>query len=113
MPVWTKPRNKPPLIFIDTNILLDFYRSRNDAGLELLARIDGLHDSIITTFQVEMEFKKNRQKVIYEAVGKSTPQEPSIQVPAFLREAANVRVINARRKDVAKRLKKIDERLLK
>jgi len=60
-----------------------------------------------------MEFKKNRQKVIYEAVGKSAPQESSIQVPAFLKEAANVKVINNRKKEVAKRLKRIDEQLLK
>jgi predicted nucleic acid-binding protein len=41
------------LIFVDTNILLDFYRSRNEASLRLLNHIDTLHDKLITTYQVE------------------------------------------------------------
>jgi hypothetical protein len=47
------------LIFIDTNILLDFYRVRRDGvGLGLLEKIGDHHDRIITGSQVEMEYKK-------------------------------------------------------
>ena len=54
-----------PLIFIDTNILLDFYRiRRGDVSLSLVKRIDDHHEEIITGSQVEMEFKRNRQIVI-------------------------------------------------
>ena len=49
---WQKKSN-PPLLFVDTNIFLDFYRSRNDAGISLLSKIDALHDKIITTCQLE------------------------------------------------------------
>jgi predicted nucleic acid-binding protein len=56
------------LLFIDTNILLDFYRARNDAGLHLLDTIDQNHRCIVTSYQVEMEFKKNRQRVIVESL---------------------------------------------
>ena len=54
-----------PLIFIDTNILLDFYRiRRSDVSLSFLKRIDDHHSDIVVGSQVEMEFKKNRQSVI-------------------------------------------------
>ncbi|MDO8703509.1 MAG: PIN domain-containing protein [Sulfuricaulis sp.] len=58
------------LIFIDTNIFLDFYRyPQGSAVLPILGYIDGNHDKIITGNQIEMEFKKNRQKVILESIG--------------------------------------------
>ena len=47
-----KPANhgKKWLIFIDTNIFLDFYRIRGDVGgLSLLDHIDENHDQIITS----------------------------------------------------------------
>ncbi|WBV56935.1 PIN domain-containing protein [Chryseobacterium daecheongense] len=52
------------LIFIDTNVFLDFYRIRNsDVSIKLLDEILKHKDSIIITTQIEMEFKKNRQIV--------------------------------------------------
>jgi predicted nucleic acid-binding protein len=74
------------LIFIDTNILLDFYRSRNEASLKLLKHLDTLHDKLITTYQAEMEFKKNRQAVILESHN-ALKSPDSISAPAFLSEA--------------------------
>ncbi len=57
------------LIFIDTNIFLDFYRYRNsEVSLELLPKINQLSPQLILTNQVEMEFKKNRQAVILSTV---------------------------------------------
>lgn len=56
------------LVFIDTNIYLDFYRYGNDVSLSLLDHVDKNHDRIITTAEVEMEYKKNRQKVILDAL---------------------------------------------
>lgn len=49
------------LRFVDTNIWLDFYRARKDAGLALLAHAEAVADRIIVTYQLETEFKKNRQ----------------------------------------------------
>lgn len=50
--------------FIDTNIFLDFYRSRKEASLSLLNKLESVKERVICTYQVEMEFLKNRQKVI-------------------------------------------------
>lgn len=55
------------LMFVDTNILLDFYRCRTDAGISLLKHLDAIKAAIVMTYQVEMEFKKHRQKVILES----------------------------------------------
>jgi len=62
------------LIFIDTNIILDFYRIRkNDVGIEYLNKIRSNITKIITGTQIAMEFKKNRQKVILESIEKKKP----------------------------------------
>lgn len=58
------------LIFIDTNIFLDFYRIRkSDISLKYLSEIETHKEILILTNQVEMEFRKNRQTVILEAFG--------------------------------------------
>jgi predicted nucleic acid-binding protein len=66
----------PNLLFIDTNILLDFYRARNETGLQLLNHLEAVADRIIVNFQLESEFKRNRQTAILEGMQelKSPPQ---------------------------------------
>jgi predicted nucleic acid-binding protein len=48
------------LIFIDTNIYLDFYRYRggSDTSFSILKHFDENHDRIIITSEIEMEYKK-------------------------------------------------------
>jgi hypothetical protein len=55
------------LLFIDTNIWLDFYRARKDAGLKLLKNVEALSDKLIVTYQLESEFKRNRQNVLMDS----------------------------------------------
>ena len=50
-------------VFIDTNIFLDFYRA-SEATLSMLEKLESVRDRIICTYQVEMEFLKNRQREI-------------------------------------------------
>lgn len=56
------------VLFIDTNIWLDFYRARNDAGLALLRHAEAISERIVVTYQLETEFKKNRQAAILEGL---------------------------------------------
>src|SRR5262245_33892809 len=74
------------LIFIDTNILLDFYRQGFDPNLSILKRLDQNVSRFITTAQVEMEFKKNRQAVILKAYEELKAPEDltKVKLPAFL-----------------------------
>jgi hypothetical protein len=51
------------LLFVDTNIWLDFYRAQNDAGLKLLKHVEAVK-TLLVTYQLEVEFKKNRQTVL-------------------------------------------------
>jgi hypothetical protein len=73
---------KQSLIFIDTNIFLDFYRATGTSDFKLLNRQKKIQDSIITSSQVEMEFHKNREKRLKESFAKlesiSAPEIPAI-----------------------------------
>ena len=101
------------LIFIDTNILLDFYRIRSsDVGLSLLSHIDDNHNKIITGNQIEMEFKKNRQKVILESINRiKTPDWAGLAPPAYLSEAQPVKVIEKNKKELSKQQRALKKRL--
>ena len=59
-----KKRRIQAYAFIDTNIFLDFYRGTNEARLSLLEKLEQVKDRVICTYQVEMEFLKNRQTQI-------------------------------------------------
>lgn len=51
------------LIFIDTNIYLDFYRIRkSDVSMSYLDLIDKLKNRLIIGDQIEMEFKKTDKR---------------------------------------------------
>jgi hypothetical protein len=56
----------PNLLFVDANIWLDFYRVRNDTGLRLLKHTEALADKLIVTYQLDNEYKRNRQAAIVE-----------------------------------------------
>ena len=74
----------PALVFIDTNIYLDFYRYSNDVSISLLKRVDNNRGIVITTAEVEMEYKKNRQKVILEALGSIKPESSTqLNIPSW------------------------------
>lgn len=98
------------LIFIDTNIFLDFYRARNEANVTLLKKVDAIHSQIICTQQVEMEFKKNRQRVIMDSLKEMKAPDGFKSVPAFLHGAKSVEIINKTKKDIEKRVTELRRR---
>ncbi|KGD66544.1 hypothetical protein Y5S_00211 [Alcanivorax nanhaiticus] len=97
------------LIFIDTNIFLDFYRIRkSEIGLSYLRLLDEHADIIITGSQVEMEYKKNRQAVIVESQGKfKNPDWNNLSVPALLAESEDAKRIEELKKEVTQLQAKI------
>jgi predicted nucleic acid-binding protein len=103
------------LIFIDTNILLDFYRIRkSDISLKYLSEIEKHKSILILTSQVEMEFRKNRQSVILEAfteVNKATSS--GLSVPTVLFDAKPVEMIKKAQQQINNQQKKIKERIQK
>jgi hypothetical protein len=97
------------LIFIDTNILLDFYRVRgNGVGLGLLEKIGDHYDRIITGSQIEMEYKKNRQRVILESLNRlKTPDWSGLTPPAFLSDAQPAKIITSNKSQITKQQGKL------
>ena len=65
------------LVFVDTNILLDFYRLRGSSALRQLKVLERHKDLIITSDQVRMEYLKHRQRVIIETL--SEIKKPATQ----------------------------------
>lgn len=72
------------LLFVDTNIYLDFYRIKNDIKTSFLENLEAIKNSLIVTDQVEMEFKKNRQKAILEGM-KELQSQKKIDIPSILK----------------------------
>ena len=101
---------KDPLLFVDTNIFLDFYRARNEQELALLDRLESVGDRIICTYQVEMEFKKNRQLAILETL-KLMTFDAGITIPSFLMKSAAAKTVRNRLSEVKTRIEDLRSRV--
>lgn len=97
--------------FIDTNIFLDFYRDSNEATLSLLERLGPVSARIISTYQVEMEFLKNRQGVLVDAMGKLN-QTAAPGVPAILSDSTTNQSMRALSAAASEKQTKIKRRIL-
>jgi len=97
---------------VDTNIWLDFYRARNETGLKLLEHLEKLSTKLIVTYQLESEFKKNRQAAIREGMqALKAPQE--VSRPGIFSDAASTKIMARNVKDAEKRVKKLKARLIR
>jgi len=105
--------NLDALIFIDTNIFLDFYRIRkSDISMKYLRQIEEHKDIIITTDQVEMEFKKNRQRVILESLGEVKKiGSTNVSVPAILSKTKALDMIIKSKNKILEDQKKLKKRI--
>jgi hypothetical protein len=101
------------LIFIDTNIMLDFYRIRSEGyGLSVLKHINDNHLKIITGNQIEMEFKKNRQEVILESLERiKTPDWSCLSTPAFFTQTRPVKSIKKSKNELITHYKILKDRI--
>jgi hypothetical protein len=101
------------IIFIDTNIFLDFYRVRSSGvGLELLKVINSHHDVIITSSQVEMEYKKNRQRVVLDALNaQKTPDWAGLAMPPFLIDTTPAKAIAKARDQIKEQQGRVKKRI--
>lgn len=100
------------LLFVDTNIWLDFYRAKNETGLSLLAHAESVSDRMIVTFQVESEFKKNRQAVILEAM-QELKAPGQVHRPGIFSDAKASTALIKSIKEADKRVKSLKAKLTK
>jgi predicted nucleic acid-binding protein len=100
------------VLFVDTNIWLDFYRSRNDAGVGLLKHLEQVSDRIVVTYQLEAEYKKNRQAAILEGMQDLKPPQ-QVPRPALFSDAQASALLNRHLKEAEKRVKALKGKLVK
>ncbi len=100
------------LLFVDANIWLDFYRARTEAALSLLDHLEAISGQIIVTYQLEMEFKKNRQVAILEGMQELKPP-PQIARPGLFSDAQAVKKMQSGLHTAEVRVKKLRARFAK
>jgi PIN domain-containing protein len=80
------PKPKKWLVFIDTNILLDFYRLPGESAIRQLKALEKHRQALILGDQLSMEFLKNRQVAIVAGIqAMQKPLRPT--VPSVLLDA--------------------------
>lgn len=100
----------PKLLFVDTNIYLDFYRIRNEVKIPFITHLEAIKDQLIVTDQVEMEFKKNRQSAILEGI-KELKVPTKISVPGIIRQDKSSSALDNDIERIKKRIRKLKTRL--
>jgi hypothetical protein len=103
------------LLFVDTNVLLDFYRIRkSDVSTKYLQQLEACRDRLILGSQVEMEYKKNRQRVIVEALSSfSGPDWSRLTPPALVSELQATKMLEKHRKELVSQQKKLNATITK
>jgi PIN domain len=93
--------------------MLSKSRVRSDGvGLQLLDVIEKHKDILITGSQVEMEYKKNRQHVILEALrAQKTPDWSGLTSPAFLANAKPAQIIAKSKKTITTQQARLKTRI--
>ena len=99
------------IVFIDTNVLLDFYRTPGES-VERLSKLLIKHkENIITGDQVRMEFLKNRQKVIVETANILKTSQASL--PAIIAEFQGAKTYKKKIAEAEKSLKWAKDKIQK
>ncbi|WP_076097996.1 PIN domain-containing protein [Chromobacterium subtsugae] len=104
--------NNYRLLFVDTNIWLDFYRARTEAGLTLLDHLEKVSGKIIASYHLEMEYKKNRQYAILEGM-QELKQPANIPRLGIFSDAKATRAVQSNIKNASARIKYLKTRLSK
>jgi hypothetical protein len=106
-------KTQKPLLFVDTNIYLDFYRAGGEAGLTLLEHIQTVSDLLIITDQVEVEFLNNRQRVISEALKQLITPPMPLFVPAYLQKSRTAKAIERNKGQIRRGIETLKDRFAK
>jgi hypothetical protein len=103
------------LLFVDTNVLLDFYRIRKtDISLKYLEQLEACQDRLIIGSQVEMEYKKNRQRAIVESLTNfAAPDWSKLTGPALVANLQAMKMIEKNKKEIVTQKNKVNEKIQK
>jgi hypothetical protein len=81
------------LVFVDTNILLDFYRLSGPSAVRQLEALERHKGILITSDQIRMEFLKNRQNVVAESI-KRIAKPARSSVPTIVGEFQQAKMLS-------------------
>jgi predicted nucleic acid-binding protein len=103
------------LLFVDTNVLLDFYRIRKtDISLKYLEQLEACQDRLIIGSQVEMEYKKNRQRAIVESLTNfAAPDWSKLTGPALVANLQAMKMIEKNKKEIVTQKNRVNEKIQK
>lgn len=90
------------LVFVDTNIFLDLYRLSGESAKKQLAALEKHKSRLIISEQIRMEFLKNRQKVILQALDSMKAPVDAQNIPAVLSDFQAFETMKAKQKDAKK-----------
>ncbi|CAN0654624.1 DUF4935 domain-containing protein [Nitratireductor aquimarinus] len=93
------------LVFVDTNILLDFYRLGGESADRQLKALEKHKNSIITSDQIRMEYLKNRQIVIIDSIKQFTKPN-RLSVPPIIATSRPAKIL---KKNLSEAISKHDE----
>ncbi|MGL4415284.1 PIN domain-containing protein [Roseinatronobacter monicus] len=99
-------------LFLDANILLDFYRFGKDDLDEIKKLLVLIQDDDLELFsndQLQAEVARNREKVISVALSSFKSQNFSVQAPNFCKSSSELTALN----DIAKEAGRQHEKLVK
>ncbi|GAA3841079.1 PIN domain-containing protein [[Pseudomonas] carboxydohydrogena] len=111
-PKRTRKKQEKWLVFVDTNIFLDFYRLGNESAKRTLATLEKHAGALILTDQVWMEFLKNRQKVITQTL-KDLAKPTQQNMPSILSEAQAAKGFVRQQKSALAHHKKVVQKIEK
>jgi len=97
------------LIFVDTNIMLDFYRKPGENAERQIASLRKHLDSIIVTEQVRMEFLNNRQNAIAEMLEQMVAPK-TVSLPMILSGSRAGKALAKATNEAVKRHKEAKQR---
>lgn len=90
------------IIFVDTNIFLDFYRASGESAKRQLDALEKHKKRLITGDQVRMEFLKNRQKVILKTL-KELKKPPKDGLPQIFSGMQAARMMSKHQESAIKK----------
>ena len=100
------------LMFVDTNILLDFYRLGGESAKRQLSALETNKAQLITTDQLRMEYLKNRQRVIIDNF-KTFKDVKVPNAPPILIDYQPYRMMKKDGKKITTNFKRVKEKIQK
>lgn len=103
-------------VFIDTNILLNFYHFTKD-DLSVLNNVFASYEQgaveVYLTDQVCNEFKRNRERKVKDALDRFNSLKANVQLPAFMKDYEEYHEIQNLSRSLQKELKSINKKAKK